>query len=382
MIALSAIESCKSIASALVDLIPGGAAFGLIEGDTFVWVKDSPAFSLEIMTVGNKLKTETTTMKAIREKTTLVENLPRTVYGIRVTIIAIPVVDEAGKAVGAFSIAFPKLHPVAAAFGDFAPILAEMFPEGSFIYMSDLTKIAYAQNSKKFDMPSLFVGKDLIEEDIAYQVIKSGQPKMQEVDASRFGEPLYIANYPLYNDDGASIVATLGIITPKKTAASLRDMSGNLENSLEGIAAAIQELAASATEIHTNEESLNADIQQIIAISEEINQVSVFIREIAEETKMLGLNAAIEAARAGDAGRGFGVVADEIRKLSEQSKSTVPKIKQLTDTIKQKVEEASQKSRVSLDSSQGQAVASEEVSASIEEITSMSNELNNLARTV
>ena len=382
MIALSAIESCKSIASALVDLIPGGAAFGLIEGDTFVWVKDSPAFSLEIMTVGNQLKTETTTMKAIREKTTLVENLPRTVYGIRVTIIAIPVVDEAGKAVGAFSIAFPKLHPVAAAFGDFAPILAEMFPEGSFIYMSDLTKIAYAQNSKKFDMPSLFVGKDLVEEDIAYQVIKSGQPKMQEVDASRFGEPLYIANYPLYNDDGASIVATLGIITPKKTAASLRDMSGNLENSLEGIAAAIQELAASATEIHTNEESLNADIQQIIAISEEINQVSAFIREIAEETKMLGLNAAIEAARAGDAGRGFGVVADEIRKLSEQSKGTVPKIKQLTDTIKQKVEEASQKSRVSLDSSQGQAVASEEVSASIEEITSMSNELNNLARTV
>jgi methyl-accepting chemotaxis protein len=41
---------------------------------------------------------------------------------------------------------------------------------------------------------------------------------------------------------------------------------------------------------------------------------------------MLGLNAAIEAARVGEAGKGFGVVADEIRKLPAESKSTVPKI--------------------------------------------------------
>lgn len=381
MIALAGIESCKILAEFLANLIPGGVVFGLVEKDTFVWVKASDSFTIDLIKVGNKLNDDTTTMQAIREKQVLTQNIPRTVYGKRISIVSIPVLDDNGDAVGALSIAFPKLHPVAAAFGDFAPILAEMFHEGAFLYMSDLTKIAYAQPSKKFDMPSVSIGNDLSETDIAYRAIKSKQPIMEEVAASRYGEPLNIANYPLIDDNG-EIVATLGIVTPKKTAVKLREMSDNLENSLTGIAAAIQQLSASATQIHSNEEDLNSDIKEIINISEEINEVSAFIKEIADETKMLGLNAAIEAARAGEAGRGFGVVAEEIRKLSAQSKSTVPKIQKLTYSIKQKVDEASERSNRSLDASQGQAAASEEITASIEEITSMSEELSNIAKTL
>ncbi|ODA42462.1 methyl-accepting chemotaxis protein [Desulfosporosinus sp. BG] len=380
MIALAGIESCKTLAEFLANLIPGGVVFGLVEKDTFVWVKSSDSFTLDFIKVGNKLSDDTTTMEAIREKKVLIKNIPRTVYGMRVSMVSIPVIDDNGDAVGAFSMAFPKLHPVAAAFGNFAPILAEMFHEGSFLYMSDLTKIAYTQPSQKFDMPSIPVGYELREADIAYRVIHSKQPIIEEIDASKYGDPLSIANYPLYDDENENIVATLGIVTPKKTAVALREMSDNLESSLEGIAAAIEQLSASATEIHSNEGALNTDINEIINISEKINEVSAFIKEIADETKMLGLNAAIEAARAGDAGRGFGVVAEEIRNLSAQSKSTVPKIKELTDTIKRKVDEASRKSNVSLDASQGQAAAAEEVSASIEEITSMSSELSNIAK--
>ncbi|MDR3542862.1 MAG: methyl-accepting chemotaxis protein [Desulfosporosinus sp.] len=380
MIALAGIESCKTLAEFLVNLIPGGVVFGLVEGDTFVWVKASDSFTVDFIKVGNKLNADTTTMQAIREKKVLTQNIPRTVYGKRISVVSIPVINDKDEAVGAFSLVFPKLHPVAAAFGDFAPILAEMFHEGSFLYMSDLAKIAYIQPSKKFDMPSISVGYELSEEDIAYQAIKSKQPMMVEVDGSKFGVPLTITNYPLFDEDNGEVVATLGIVTPKKTAVTLREMSSNLGDSLTGIAAAIQQLAASATEIHSNEGALNSNIKEIINISEEINEVSAFIKEIADETKMLGLNAAIEAARAGDAGRGFGVVAEEIRKLSAQSKSTVPKIQQLTNAIKQKVNEASDRSNRSLDASQGQAAASEEIAASIEEISSMSEELSKIAK--
>jgi len=141
-----------------------------------------------------------------------------------------------------------------------------------------------------------------------------------------------------------------------------------------------QELTSSASEIHTNEQSLNDSITEIIGITEQINDVSAFIKEIADETKMLGLNAAIEAARAGDAGRGFGVVAEEIRKLSDQSKSTVPKITELTNNIKIKVEEASRKSLISLSATQEQAAATEEITASLEEIFAMSEELAKIAQ--
>ena len=103
--------------------------------------------------------------------------------------------------------------------------------------------------------------------------------------------------YPLFEDDEKrNIVATLNVILPKVTATNLREMAINLENSLSGISAAIEELTSSASEIHTNEQSLNDSITEIIGITEQINDVSAFIKEIADETKMLGLNAAIEAA--------------------------------------------------------------------------------------
>ncbi|NTV89591.1 MAG: methyl-accepting chemotaxis protein, partial [Clostridiales bacterium] len=126
---------------------------------------------------------------------------------------------------------------------------------------------------------------------------------------------------------------TFGIITPKDTASRLRQMSGNLDNGISGISAAIQQLAASATLISESEQQLTKSISGVVELSEEINEISAIIKDIADETKMLGLNAAIEAARAGDAGRGFGVVADEIRKLSEQSKSTVPEINAMADEL-------------------------------------------------
>ena len=380
MIKISELKTMKMFTEIIANIIPGGIMFLYIEGNVVEWKKSSDKFDMEIFNVGNKIGTTSIAACAMEKKKMLIEKVPRSLYGKRLITIAIPVTNEDDEVVGCFSTVFPRLHPVAAAFEDFAPILAEMFNEGAFIYMSDLQKIAYRQPSKKFDMPSIFTGYELQEKDIAYKVIKSKQPIIADIDAAKYGVPLSVANYPLYDEDnGEEIVATLGVVTPKRTAAQLRDLSGNLENGLTGISAAIEQLAASATSIHANEQKLNASIKEVIGLSEEINEVSAFIKDIADETKMLGLNAAIEAARAGETGRGFGVVAGEIRKLSDQSKSTVPRIRKLTDNIKAKVDDAREKSKSSLYASQEQAAATQEITASIEEITVMSEELNKIA---
>lgn len=381
MISENELNALKMFAELQVNLISGGAIFIVVSGDTITWKVASNTFDMDVFNVGTKLASNSISVRAIAEKMTLSEKVPRSLYGRRLIITAIPYVDESGEAVGTFASIFPKLHPVAAAFNDFAPLLSEMFPEGVFLYMTDLQKVAYRQPSKEFDIPTFQVGRGLVDSDIASKTLRTKQPTIAELDSSIYGVPIYVANYPLFDDDGdKDIVATFGIVIPKKLAEQLRNISNHLNDGLSQMSATIQQLAASASQIHTNEMELNEDIQGITNLSSEVNNVSTFIKKIADETNMLGLNAAIEAARVGDAGKGFSVVAEEIRKLSEHSKGTVPQLKNLTDNINNIVAEASEKSKVSLNSSQEQAAATEEVTASIEEITSMAEELNSIAQ--
>lgn len=371
----------KMLSESQKDYIAGGACYAVIEGDTITWKTASRAFDLEALQVGTRISPQSSTATAIRENRFMSQKVPRSVYGKRVIINAIPFCDDSGKAVGAVSIAYPRLHSVVAAFDSFAPILTEMFPEGAFIYCTDLEKIIHRQPSHKFDLPAIVTGYVLKETDIAAKTIKTRTAQALEVDASRYGVPVLVTNYPLWDDENPDeLVATLGIVVPKANATQLRAMSSSLDSGLGDITMMIEKLAHSATQIHNSEKELNTSINDIYHLSEEINSISNFLSEIANQTNLLGLNAAIEAARAGNEGRGFGVVAEEIRKLATQSKEAVPKIQNITSRIKEKVNETSEKSEISLTSSEEQAAAAQVITANIQEMTSMAEELNTLAQ--
>jgi ligand-binding sensor protein len=150
-----------------------------------------------------------------------------------------------------------------------------------------------------------------------------------------------------------------------------------LSENFNQISATIEELSASSIDVTNNQQDLSEEIINVKEVSIEINSILDSIKSLADQTKMLGLNAAIEAARAGDVGRGFGVVATEIRKLSENSKNTALKIAELTNKIQDSVDKTVDKSNATLETTEHQSSAIEEINASMQNVTALAEGLTN-----
>lgn len=381
MISVNELNGLKKYIELQANFIKNRPIYLITQGDKITWKIDSDFFDIDALKMDVTMSSETTAVQAATQNKILTAKVPESVFGRKLLVNSIPIVNESGEAIGAFTTIKPRVHPIAAAFNHFAPILAEMFPEGVILFITDLKKYRYKQSSALLNLPVYEVGGEIQEGDIAYKTINRKQMVIEELDINKYGIPILVTSYPLFDEENENKVGgAFGVVIPKMIATQMREMSENLNNGLSGISAAIEESSAATSQIHENEEALNTEIKDIMKLSDAINQISIFIKEIADKTKMLGLNAAIEAARAGEAGQGFGVVAEEIRKLSSQSKSAVPQITELTDNIKTTVNKVIEQSNISLNSVQEQVTATEEITASIEEITSMAEELTRVSR--
>ncbi|MFZ5936044.1 HAMP domain-containing methyl-accepting chemotaxis protein [Pseudomonas sp. HS6-2] len=128
---------------------------------------------------------------------------------------------------------------------------------------------------------------------------------------------------------------------------------------------AISQIERLAEEVHRSTEAMNLLQQE----SQKIGSVMDVIKSVAEQTNLLALNAAIEAARAGEAGRGFAVVADEVRGLAQRTQKSTEEIEELVASLQhgtQQVANAMQGSRTLTDSS---VELARKAGASLENIT-------------
>ncbi|MCX9104782.1 methyl-accepting chemotaxis protein [Aeromonas veronii] len=162
------------------------------------------------------------------------------------------------------------------------------------------------------------------------------------------------------NTNDAASAATSASDTAAQGSETVNDSIGRIEK----VATAIEETALV--------------IRQLGDDSRNIGMVLEVIQGIAEQTNLLALNAAIEAARAGEQGRGFAVVADEVRTLAKRTQDSTSQINQIISELQQRANEAGVTMQQSQDMMSETVHTAREAGASIAEISSSVNSISHM----
>ncbi|MBF7096950.1 methyl-accepting chemotaxis protein [Alkalibacter mobilis] len=267
-------------------------------------------------------------------------------------------------------------NPIMDAFHKTVKYIQEIMPEPTAIFLTDRTHYKYTAHAEGLPFKTK-AGDEL--KPFVNDAIGRGNLFIEEIKAGTVFEfPFKSIILPIKDERGVPVGGVLFAQSMKKRH-EISSLADSVRSALDQITDAINDLNVKVQEVVETNGYILKTVRESKENTENTDAILAFIQEISSQTNLLGLNAAIEASRAGEFGRGFDVVAKEIRKLSSSTSESVKKVDQVLKSIKTSIGTINDKIGENTEIYETQAASLQEIAASVEELNSTVQVLNNFA---
>lgn len=255
--------------------------------------------------------------------------------------------------------------PVLQAIIKVAPYIPMFIDEPVSVAVTNTTSFIYNQPCKEIPV-ACNLGAPFPEGSTPLLVMQSGERTVREVPAKVYGIPFKSYAIPLRED--GEVVGCLMIAKSIETIRSVKDAISSLSAEIEQVMTAVNEITEGVQVASENNQFVFGLMDNLLAETQKMSEILAVINKFSNSTKILGLNASIEAARAGAAGKGFTVVAKEIERLSDNTTESAREIGTMVGGIEVQVNDISEKSKGTTDAITQQAASLQEIAATIENL--------------
>ncbi|GAB1533871.1 MULTISPECIES: methyl-accepting chemotaxis protein [Brevibacillus] len=257
-----------------------------------------------------------------------------------------------------------------------APILQKAFLSECMVGVTDKEKFLAYYPAQGLNL-GIRVGDELRPGSINATAVKEGKRVVKKISKELYGVPYIAVGYPLVENGQVVGCLATGVTTDQEDR--LHGLAQNLTDALENIAQHTESLATDADHLAQARHTLSDAAGQLGLKIAETTQINELIRNISTRSNVLGLNAVLEAARAGAAGRGFSVVAEEIRQLSQTTATSAKGIFSLLDEMNALVGTVTSEMEKTMNHSVQQSTRIQELDAVMQELRHMAEQLKKAA---